>query len=222
MTNKTPHEEALEATPADYVKSFLQVLNDKGTKRILIEGETWSASYGADAIPAIQAAIAAYTERMAGQVSVPAGQTPLDGKLEHPLLDVVRAGEKARDSGAGSPYHGHSLEHCLHAIGWVKRDLRIALDEAKAALTELHAEVERMNRVCDSYADENQRLFDRAEALAQENARLRELLTECANDLEAEVESRYVRTKDHPAMALRYERDMEPVIAARALIGDAE
>lgn len=69
---KTPHEEALEDAPVDYVKSFLQVLNDKGTKRILIEGETWSASYGADAIPAIQAAIAAYTERMAGQVSVEA------------------------------------------------------------------------------------------------------------------------------------------------------
>ena len=67
------------------------------------------------------------------RVTVPEGQTPLDDNLGHRLLDVIREGERARDSGASSPYHGHSLEHCLHATGWVKRDLRIALDKALAA-----------------------------------------------------------------------------------------
>ena len=65
------------------------------------------------------------------RVTVPEGQTPLDDNLGHRLLDVIREGERARDSGASSPYHGHSLEHCLHATGWVKRDLRIALDKAR-------------------------------------------------------------------------------------------
>lgn len=65
---------------------------------------------------------------------VPAGQTPLDARLSHPLLLVFAEGEKARDTGAASPYHGHSLEHCLHAAGWVQRDLMIALDAAKKRL----------------------------------------------------------------------------------------
>jgi hypothetical protein len=65
---------------------------------------------------------------------VPQGETPLDDKLGHRLLDVVNEGRVARDNGTGSPYHGHSLEHCLHAIGWVQRDLRIALDKALAEL----------------------------------------------------------------------------------------
>ena len=63
---------------------------------------------------------------------VPDGQTPLDDRLNHPLLDVINEGEKARETGNSSPYHGHSLEHCLHAIGWVYRDLRLALDATRA------------------------------------------------------------------------------------------
>jgi hypothetical protein len=65
-------------------------------------------------------------------VRVPEGQTPLDRGLTHRLLDVIKEGEKARDTGASNPYHGHSLEHCLHATGWVQRDLRIALDKERA------------------------------------------------------------------------------------------
>lgn len=65
------------------------------------------------------------------RIKVPEGQTPLDDNLGHRLLDVIREGEKSRDSGAASPYHGHSLEHCLHAHGWVQRDLRIDLDRLK-------------------------------------------------------------------------------------------
>lgn len=69
------------------------------------------------------------------RVTVPAGQTPLNDKLGHMYLDVFNEGVAARDSGKPSPYHGHSLEHCLHAAGWVQRDLRLALDAAKAAAT---------------------------------------------------------------------------------------
>lgn len=72
--------------------------------------------------------------RAAAKYPVPAGQTPLNDKLGHRYLDVVNEGAAARDTGTGSPYHGHSLEHCLHAIGWVQRDLRLALDAARAAL----------------------------------------------------------------------------------------
>lgn len=65
---------------------------------------------------------------LAGQVKVPEGQTPLDDQLGHRYLDVIKEGDKARISGTASPYHGHSLEHCLHATGWVARDLRMTLD----------------------------------------------------------------------------------------------
>lgn len=68
-----------------------------------------------------------------GRVKVPEGQTPLDDNLGHRLLDVIAEGQKARETGTYSPYHGHSLEHCLHATGWVQRDLRMALDAARRA-----------------------------------------------------------------------------------------
>ena len=85
-------------------------------------------------------------EKDAKQVkrTVPAGQTPLDDKLNHRFLDVIREGEAARDAGTASPYHGHSLEHCLHATGWVSRDLRLALDEARARAEKAEAERDRL------------------------------------------------------------------------------
>ena len=88
-------------------------------------------------------------EKDAKQVkrTVPAGQTPLDDKLNHRFLDVIREGEAARDAGTASPYHGHSLEHCLHATGWVSRDLRLALDEACARAAKAEAERERLRAV---------------------------------------------------------------------------
>ena len=43
-------------------------------------------------------------------------------------------------------------------------------------------------------------------------------LIECADELSAMVEHHYAQTKDHPAMARRYERDMAPVVAARTAI----
>lgn len=67
---------------------------------------------------------------VAGRVKVPNGQTPLNDDLGHRLLDVFAEGIVARKNGTSSPYHGHSLEHCLHAAGWVQCDLRMALEAA--------------------------------------------------------------------------------------------
>ena len=56
--------------------------------------------------------------------------TPLSDTLSHRFLDVIREGEIARETGAASPYAGNTLEHCLHATGWVQRDLALALEVA--------------------------------------------------------------------------------------------
>lgn len=57
---------------------------------------------------------------------------------------------------------------------------------------------------------------------AAEIERLRSLLKECADDLAAEIEHRYDRVKDHPAMLPRYERDMEPVTKARTALASEQ
>ena len=57
--------------------------------------------------------------------------------------------------------------------------------------------------------------------LLAENERLREHVTTLANELEAVVEHHYRYTKSHPAMADRYDRDMEPVRAARSALEDS-
>lgn len=72
-----------------------------------------------------------------GRCKVPAGQTPLDDKLGHRLLDVHAEGARARLTGRASPYHGHSLEHSLHAAGWTQMGLRLALDRAEVKLKEV-------------------------------------------------------------------------------------
>jgi hypothetical protein len=48
--------------------------------------------------------------------------------------------------------------------------------------------------------------------------RLRALLKECADELADQVEGQYAKTKDHPAMKRRYDRDMQPVRDARAAL----
>lgn len=49
--------------------------------------------------------------------------------------------------------------------------------------------------------------------------KLRDLLTECASDLECEIEARYRGIKDHPATNGKYERDMDSVKRACIMIG---
>ncbi|MGO9849832.1 MAG: hypothetical protein ACLPKT_25500 [Methylocella sp.] len=63
-------------------------------------------------------------------------------------------------------------------------------------------------------ADETLDATDAAAALE----RIRVLLKELADDLEAEVEGHYQGIKDHPAMTPKYERDMSNVKKARALL----
>lgn len=53
---------------------------------------------------------------------------------------------------------------------------------------------------------------------ADEIERLRGLLKACADELEDQVEGHYAQTKDHPAMKRRYDRDMQPVLDARAAL----
>lgn len=84
---------------------------------------------------------------------VPEGQTPLDHSLQHPLLDVIEAGRKARDDLTPSPYHGHSLEHCLHAAGWVYRDLRIELGKAKERIKEFEMRLTPEPLAVDRFAE---------------------------------------------------------------------
>lgn len=52
----------------------------------------------------------------------------------------------------------------------------------------------------------------------QEYVDLAEAALECANDLAAEVEARYAGVKDHPAMAGKYERDLESARRVWALL----
>lgn len=53
--------------------------------------------------------------------------------------------------------------------------------------------------------------------------RLRALLRECAIGLEAEVEARYpAEARKYPSEERRYRRDIEPVIRARAALGEGE
>lgn len=66
-------------------------------------------------------------------------------------------------------------------------------------------------------APEIHSVFDR---YARDIERLQAMLKECADDLESEIEGRYHGVKDHPAMTPKYERDMETVKRARALIAE--
>ena len=47
-------------------------------------------------------------------------------------------------------------------------------------------------------------------------------LAELADDLEAEINGRYLDSNVHPALARRYDRDMQPVRNARALLARIE
>jgi hypothetical protein len=55
------------------------------------------------------------------------------------------------------------------------------------------------------------------DALAAKLAKLAPIAAEVANDLESEIEARY-RPVVHPALQVRYDRDMRPVRELRALL----
>ena len=67
-----------------------------------------------------------------------------------------------------------------------------------------------------------QRLFQHVAELKAENERLRTLLTDCADDLEAEYAARYpdAMRSQYPSVEQDYQRDMSTVYAARAALGE--
>jgi hypothetical protein len=56
--------------------------------------------------------------------------------------------------------------------------------------------------------------------MSPEEKRLRELLREVTEDLTVYIEAHYARTLDWPSQRLKYERDMDVVHRARAILGD--
>lgn len=56
------------------------------------------------------------------------------------------------------------------------------------------------------------------DALKAENAKLRDALKECADDLEASVNAEYRDTLNYPSQKRKYDRDMGPVLRARSLL----
>ena len=63
----------------------------------------------------------------------------------------------------------------------------------------------------------NEKMLADNKRLREENARLLEVLQECADDLEDGINGQYGEI-GKKAMPDRYERDMQPVIRARAAI----
>lgn len=57
----------------------------------------------------------------------------------HWVLEVFKDGERARETGDACPWPGGTLENALHAAGWVSRDLRITLDQARKRLDALES-----------------------------------------------------------------------------------
>jgi chromosome segregation ATPase len=111
--------------------------------------------------------------------------------------------------------------------------LHLALAHSKTRIEELEAEVARLRAESDQLGrmwEANQELlaeskeigfqFDEVKRLTAENARLREALKECADDLESYVNQEYtIEQRDkYPNMEAKYVRDMAPVAKARAAL----
>jgi hypothetical protein len=93
------------------------------------------------------------------------------------------------------------------------RGLAEYVDDCDEAADALEAQTKRIAGL-----EYEARLFD--EALGNAHARIAELealLKDCADDLEAEVDARYGENAKK-CMPHRYERDMAPVVAARAAL----
>jgi hypothetical protein len=84
------------------------------------------------------------------------------------------------------------------------------------------------NKLLYSYCEDLRAAAARLAELERENARMREiarLAQECADDLEAEVKSRWIDADGsiHPALQRKFDRDMSIVIELRAaLAGSGE
>lgn len=96
--------------------------------------------------------------------------------------------------------------------------------ELAPEIARLRAEVERLTAqsASSSCCQEDDHACGPLVDLERENEKLRASLKECADDLEVEINA---RVKDsagmiHPALQRRYDRDIAPVVTARALLNE--
>jgi hypothetical protein len=109
---------------------------------------------------------------------------------------------------------------------------RLDMDRNAAALRSLaaerdalRAEVERSESGVsyETFVSGMQIVTTERDALRAENARLREALKECADDLEAEITHRYGdMVPKYPRERLKRDQDMAPVLKARAALGEKD
>lgn len=87
----------------------------------------------------------------------------------------------------------------------------------------VRADAEAGMRRIEAIAESGRKAEAEAERLRDRVTELEALLVECAAGLEAEVEGGYSpEMRKYPLMMRRYRRDIEPVIRARAALGEVE
>jgi hypothetical protein len=103
---------------------------------------------------------------------------------------------------------------------------RQLLNITKEMLDHCEGECARLNGIIEfmtaAAAEENAGKLDEITRLRAINADLLAVLQECADDLAELIESEYGNTQDvYPSQRRRYERDIAPVLKARAAIAKA-
>lgn len=84
-------------------------------------------------------------------------------------------------------------------------------------MTDAEEEITRLRKLLSDTNTHYAECIAERETLREENARLREILSECADDLEDAVNARYGEMS-RKVMPDRYGRDMQSVVKARAAI----
>ena len=110
---------------------------------------------------------------------------------------------------------------------------RVAEGEAMLVVEQQDREIERLREERDNWKREFDdglidlrrawgSAFADCERLSVQLAEAREVVEELANDLEPEINERYMAPDVHPAMRPKYERDMEIVTRARQWLASTE
>jgi regulator of replication initiation timing len=145
----------------------------------------------------------------------------------HPDTDIIKAIFKVIEATTchiGDHCIGNEENNYWRAISIVETlpDRIASLSAQVEALTKERDELR--GEVADLIEDGNdlrseirhyQREYGRLEAQVEA---LSKALAECADDLEASVNAEYAGTLDYPSMMRKFERDMEPVVRARAAL----